>query len=252
LGWIWYGLTHGWRNAFASARDFCTEPPRYLNNQRPIQSTVLWVTDVYKETLPFLSPSHDRVPDHGRRRNRSGELAQATITQNPSSKLLLHIIELLGATLRTKIRYGLYSRALSMSTHGTETFTSSFPVTRRGRVWTESTMGFSNSPGLKDDDQEDGWKDRAVGQRGECPQRRSTEATWHSGDPAMVEFNRVDWWASRHVREHKTSTSSTTVTSESSGHDETHQGDDSDRFGENSEFSGYSGWIEVRSGALSV
>jgi hypothetical protein len=36
-------------------------------------------------------------------------------------------------------------------------------VTQRDSFRTKSTMGFSNSPGLKDDDQEDGRKDRAVG-----------------------------------------------------------------------------------------
>jgi hypothetical protein len=50
-----------------------------------------------------------------------------------------------------------------MSTRGTETITSSFLVTQHGSVRTESTMGFSNSPGLKDDGQEDGQKDKAVG-----------------------------------------------------------------------------------------
>jgi hypothetical protein len=47
-------------------------------------------------------------------------------------------------------------------------------------------------------------------------------------------------------------TSSTPVTSESSGHNEIPHSGDNDRFGENPEFSGYGGWIEVRSGALSV
>jgi hypothetical protein len=89
-GWAETGLgrpTDG-ENAleYAPARDFCTEPFLYSNNQRPIQSIVFWVTDVYKETVPFLSPSHDWVPGHGRRRNRFDELVQATIPHNPSSK----------------------------------------------------------------------------------------------------------------------------------------------------------------------
>jgi hypothetical protein len=64
-------------------------------------------------------------------------------------------------------------------------------VTQRGSVQIGSTISFSNSPGLKDDDQEDRRKNRAVGRRGERPRRRSMVATRRSRDPATVEFNRV-------------------------------------------------------------
>jgi hypothetical protein len=76
-----------------------------------------------------------------------------------------------------------------MSTNGTKTFTNSFPVTQRGSVQIVSMIRFSISPGLKGDDQEDGQKDRAVGQWRECPRRCSTVATRRSEDPTTVEFN---------------------------------------------------------------
>jgi hypothetical protein len=68
-----------------------------------------------------------------------------------------------------------------MSIRGTETIMSSFPVTQRNSVRIKSTMGFSNSLGLKDDDQKDGQKDIAVGRWGECPRRRSMVATLRPG-----------------------------------------------------------------------
>jgi hypothetical protein len=78
-----------------------------------------------------------------------------------------------------------------MSTRATKIFMSSFLVTQCGSVQIKSTMSFSNSPGLKDDDQEVGRKDRAVGRWGECSRRRSTVVTWRSRDPNTVEFNRA-------------------------------------------------------------
>jgi hypothetical protein len=56
----------------------------------------------------------------------------------------------------------------------------------------------------------------------------------------------------RHIRELKTLSSSTVVTSEGSGHDKMSRGVASNRFGGNSKSSGYGGGIEVRSGALSA
>jgi hypothetical protein len=118
-----------------------------------------------------------------------------------------------------------------MSTRGTKFFTSSFLVTQHDSVWIGSTMSFSNSPGLKENSQEDGRKDRAVGRQGECPWRRSMVATRRSGYPATVEFNWAGRWAMRHIRELKTLSSSTVVTSEGSGHDKMSRGVASDWFG---------------------
>jgi hypothetical protein len=42
-----------------------------------------------------------------------------------------------------------------MSTCGPEIFTDSFAVIQRGIIRSESTISFGNSPGLKDDGQED-------------------------------------------------------------------------------------------------
>jgi hypothetical protein len=74
----------GTRSRSLQRETFCTEPPRYLNNRSP-----------FARNPPFLYPSHDRVPDHGRQCNRSGELEPATISHNLSSKLLSHLIPLL-------------------------------------------------------------------------------------------------------------------------------------------------------------
>jgi hypothetical protein len=150
------------------------------------------------------------------------------------------------------IRHELYSRARFMNTRGIKIFTSSFLVTQCGSVRIGSILSFNNSPGLKDNYQEDGRKDRAVGRRGEWLRRRSMVATRRSADPATVEFNRAERWASPHVMEPKTPTSSTAVTSESSSHGEMSRGGASNRFGGNPKFTSYGWWSGVRGGALGL
>jgi hypothetical protein len=52
-----------------------------------------------------------------------------------------------------------------------------FPLTQCGSVQIEGAVSFSDSPRLKDGDQENGRRDRTVGRRGGRPRWRSATAT---------------------------------------------------------------------------
>jgi hypothetical protein len=223
----------------------------------------IWITEdeskaLFSESLTFtersfLSFSFTRP---GPRPRTAAQLLRRTCTgchtDNPRSNLLLYLIQLLAPHKGSKIVYELHPRAQPMSTRGPEIFTDPFLVIQRGSIQIGSMISLCHSPGLKNDDQEDGWRDRAVSRRRECLRQCSTVATWRFEDPATVGFSWAGQWASWYVRALKTLSSLTVVTLEGSGHGEMSRGDADDRSGGNSNSSGYGGGIEGRSGSLGM